>query len=110
MPLEEVTDVALGWGVQACAITRGGLAYCWGKADSVGSGPGAIGDGGERAVIRPQPIPLLSDAVEIKAGMGHTCARRRNGQVLCWGLNGAGELGDGTKLQRLSPVPVVGVY
>lgn len=33
--------------------------------------------------------------VEIAAGSGHTCARRENGEVWCWGENTEGQLGDG---------------
>lgn len=35
------------------------------------------------------------DIVEITAGYRHSCARRENGTVLCWGRNQWGELGDG---------------
>jgi alpha-tubulin suppressor-like RCC1 family protein len=55
-------------------------------------------------------VPGLTDAVEIQAGATHTCARRRNGEVLCWGSNSTGELGDGTKVERLSPIKVRGLY
>lgn len=34
--------------------------------------------------------------VELAGGLYHTCARRENGQVLCWGSNYSGELGDGS--------------
>ncbi|MGF1469054.1 MAG: RCC1 domain-containing protein [Sandaracinaceae bacterium] len=35
--------------------------------------------------------------VEVVAGNDHTCARRDNGQVLCWGRNREGQLGDGRR-------------
>lgn len=34
--------------------------------------------------------------VQIAAGFWHTCARRENGQLLCWGGNLFSELGDGS--------------
>ncbi len=35
---------------------------------------------------RPDPRPAqLIDVVEVSAGGGHSCARRRDGRVVCWG-------------------------
>ena len=48
-------------------------------------------------------------ARDVAAGRSHTCAVRANGTVACWGSNGAGQLGDGTTTNRLSPVPVAGL-
>jgi alpha-tubulin suppressor-like RCC1 family protein len=35
--------------------------------------------------------------VEIGVGSAHSCARKGDGSVWCWGRNGRGELGDGTQ-------------
>jgi alpha-tubulin suppressor-like RCC1 family protein len=43
----------------------------------------------------------------VTAGFTHTCSSTP--EVRCWGNNRSGELGDGTKTQRLTPVPVQGV-
>jgi alpha-tubulin suppressor-like RCC1 family protein len=48
-----------------------------------------------------------TSAVELAAGGNHTCARRSDGAVLCWGRNLDGELGDGTTMNRNVPTPVV---
>jgi alpha-tubulin suppressor-like RCC1 family protein len=37
----------------------------------------------------------LTGAVSVVGGGAHSCARMRNGQVRCWGANGAGALGGG---------------
>jgi alpha-tubulin suppressor-like RCC1 family protein len=37
----------------------------------------------------------LTDAVAISVGVGEACAVRRGGQVMCWGMNEQGQLGDG---------------
>ena len=44
-----------------------------------------------------------NDVVELAAGLGHTCARRRSGAVACWGSNTTGQLGDASKMNRLAP-------
>lgn len=44
---------------------------------------------------------------QLCAGESHTCALKPSGEILCWGRNSDGQLGDGTALDRLVPVPVV---
>src|SRR5262249_24436516 len=52
---------------------------------------------------------LGGDVADIAAGGGHTCARRSSGQVVCWGSNAFGQLGDGGTTSPLARVPVVGL-
>jgi alpha-tubulin suppressor-like RCC1 family protein len=42
------------------------------------------------------------------ASIGHTCALAFSGQAYCWGENEDGQLGDGSRTDRLTPVPVSG--
>src|SRR5207249_5459576 len=42
----------------------------------------------------------------VSAGTQHTCGVTTSDVVYCWGLNGNGQLGDGTVTNRLFPTPV----
>jgi alpha-tubulin suppressor-like RCC1 family protein/pimeloyl-ACP methyl ester carboxylesterase len=44
----------------------------------------------------------------ISAGDGYSCALTTAGKAYCWGLNDVGQLGDGTTVNRDTPVRVVG--
>ncbi len=103
-----------------CAVHEDGTLSCWGSnsVGQLGVGPSAAtttcvdSDGpiGSKApcVAAPAPVPGLTNVVEVRAGKDHTCARKSDGSVLCWGGNFDGEVGDGTKLtNRSSPVAVV---
>ena len=48
-------------------------------------------------------------AVQIAAGGAHMCAVTEDGDVLCWGANYDGQLGDTTALDRNAPV-YVGIW
>jgi len=47
--------------------------------------------------------------VAIAAGELHSCAVRASGGVVCWGDNRAGQLGDGTHVERARPTAVLGI-
>ena len=90
-----------------CTIDAGGGVQCWGY-----NGNGQLGDG---STDSPRTLPvratnLDSGIVAVAAtSRERSCALRGNGEVLCWGANGAGELGDGTTIDRLIPTPVNGL-
>lgn len=61
-------------------------------------------------VVGPAPSNSpLADAVAIDAGGFHTCAIRQSGQVVCWGANTEGQLGDGSMTNRNTWVNATGV-
>jgi alpha-tubulin suppressor-like RCC1 family protein len=90
----------------ACALRSDGQVLCWG-----GNSNGQLGDG--TGLNRPNAVMTTglvnSSIVEVAPGGAHTCARRASGTVTCWGLNGSGQLGDNTTVNRLAPVSVSGL-
>jgi alpha-tubulin suppressor-like RCC1 family protein len=49
----------------------------------------------------------LSGASLVITGQNHTCALLSAGGAKCWGYNAYGQLGDGTVVQKTSPVTVL---
>jgi len=91
-------------GIHTCGITAGGVAYCWGW-----NSRGQLGDG-TSATERSRPVRVAGDVrfTAVSAGDRYTCAVTATGAAYCWGLNGWGQLGDGTEVDQSSPVPVTG--
>lgn len=87
----------------ACAVTMDRTAWCWGWNPD-----GQLGDG---TMGSPRPIPVavpgLSHIAQLALGFHHSCARLDDGTARCWGSNSHGQLGDGTTVQRLTPVAVL---
>ncbi|MBK7960417.1 MAG: hypothetical protein IPK04_03860 [Bdellovibrionales bacterium] len=71
---------------------------------------GTLGVSTANLTILDNDVTLQSttDLNSISAGPRHTCAIR-SGAAFCWGLNGDGELGNGSTLPSYIPVPVVGL-
>jgi alpha-tubulin suppressor-like RCC1 family protein len=118
---EQFVQLTLG-SRHTCAITIERRAFCWGE-----NATGQLGDG--TTTRRGSPTEVASGLrfgyiatgsgfaqgtstpppdVGVQAGVAHTCAITEGGVPYCWGWNGAGQLGDGTTTDRLTPTAVVG--
>jgi alpha-tubulin suppressor-like RCC1 family protein len=107
--IQLAADVAAGDNF-SCARRKDGTVACWGDD--------RLGQLGTAAVIRrlgPTPVAVLTDARAVSAAGDHTCALQRAGvdaggaatwATYCWGHNQAGELGDGTRLDRPGATPL----
>lgn len=82
--------LALG-ALHSCVLAEDGRVQCWGDDAAGQVGPNAPPGFGAHTVVLEGDAPLL--AVEIGAGRSHTCARTGDGGVVCWGDNGALQLG-----------------
>jgi alpha-tubulin suppressor-like RCC1 family protein len=110
----DVTSLAAG-GLHSCATSANGGARCWGANTS-----GQLGDGTTSMRSKPVSVlqtpggpPLLGIGAVAAGGSlltdGHTCAVMTAGGIKCWGLNGSGQVGDGTTTRRTTPVDVAGL-
>ncbi|MFO0615672.1 MAG: hypothetical protein U0414_23965 [Polyangiaceae bacterium] len=101
-----VRSLSVGWG-HTCASTEDGAAWCWG-ANGTAQIDG-VPDPSGKAVETPRRVGGVAAATTIAAGGCSTCAIVTGGEVVCWGCNGKGELGNGSYLEFGEPSPVIGV-
>jgi len=94
----------------ACAVKGDGSAVCWGD-----NYYGQLGDGTATDSFTPVAVSGLdgsspeSTATAISVGVNHSCALLGDGSVKCWGGNSFGQLGDGSGIDKLTPVTVSGL-
>ena len=99
-----VTTLAAG-DRHTCAGLSGGGIKCWGD-----NWFGQLGDGTTTSHLRAVDVLVLSSAVNaLVTGSYHTCALTNSAGIKCWGYNDAGQLGDGSRLNHLTPGDVSGL-
>jgi alpha-tubulin suppressor-like RCC1 family protein len=56
--------------------------------------------------VIPSMVGSIATASQIAGGWDHTLAIKSDGTLWAWGLNGVGQLGDGTSITRYTPVQI----
>jgi len=103
----DVLQAAVGAG-HACALFADHTVSCWGYDYKPYPYQPGLGD----AVIAsatPFAISGATDVAEIRAAEMHTCARKTDNTLWCWGHNENGQLGNGTKIHSKAAVQVPGL-
>lgn len=101
------TPVQLVAGARnTCAVFQSGDVQCWGDNDDDQLGAQGPAD---RSRIPVTITGLPGIAVQVAVGVRHACAMQSDGKVFCWGFNGEGALGDGTRFSSATPVEVSGL-
>jgi alpha-tubulin suppressor-like RCC1 family protein len=110
-----VVQIASGGG-HGLALLEDGSVWSWGRNDRDQLGDGA--EAGKRAgslrqahagkeyPLRniPAPVEGVGNATFITAGGGHNLVVTKDGSLIGWGLNDRGQLGDGSTIDRDTPV------
>ena len=105
--LSNILDLSSN-GRHNCVILDTNDLKCWGA-----NLYGQLGDNTTTRRATPVSVLNISDVKHIDTGGnnytadGHTCAITFDNNVMCWGNNEYGQLGDGTKTQRRTPVYVL---
>jgi alpha-tubulin suppressor-like RCC1 family protein len=101
-----VPDIITAGIGHTCAVTPKTGLRCWGLNDV-----GQLGDGKNSDSTVPVKVKVLdgSEVLSLVSGTKHTCALTNGGEVMCWGLNYSGQLGNGTTTDSNIPVKVTGL-
>jgi alpha-tubulin suppressor-like RCC1 family protein len=92
-------------GSHTCVVLADHSVRCWGRNDD-----GQLGDGSTADAPTPVEVTALGASIaEVSAGYEHTCARKTDGTLWCWGGNEDGQLGDGTTQHSSLPAEVAGL-
>ena len=87
------------------ALTPDGVLWSWGDNTS-----GQLGDGTRATRTTPVRVAVFqATPVAVAAGGAHSLALGGDGVVWAWGLNDAGQVGDGGTVPQLRPTRVAGL-
>lgn len=94
-----------------CGIVASGAMYCWGDNENGELGDPSLPNGPNSGAYQATPVPVSGGLTFTDLGVSsnYTCGLATGGTLYCWGYNGWGQLGRGTKtLVEATPTPVNG--
>ena len=103
-PLSSVTVVSSGER-HSCVVAAGGAVSCWG---GYSYGPATLNDE-YWSTDTPLAVDDLSGVATLALGDSHSCALRDDDEIVCWGGDSNGQLGNGKMADRVPPVTVKGI-
>jgi len=98
-----LTQVAAGTA-HSLAVGSNGNAYAWGDNNSGGLGDGSTTDSPVPLRVSVGAVPSGVTLIQALAGSLDSMALGSDGRMYGWGDNGYGQLGDGSTVQRVTPV------
>lgn len=105
---DTITELAMG-SSHAGALSQDGRVFMWGSGDNGRLGDGVLVDRNVSAPIDITSQFTLSTGERILTlvlGGAHTGAITTEGRLFLWGWNDDGQLGDGSTIQRHTPVDI----
>ena len=94
-----------GGGWHTCARMNNGRLKCWGNNNL-----GQLGNGNTNSSTDPIDVTVLDGTIRsVTAGGAYTCILTDYGGAKCWGSNGLGQLGTGSRNNSLTPLFVNGL-
>lgn len=98
-------SVVAGW-LHACGITTDRDAYCWGNNSRGQLGLGTI----DTNSTHRSPAPVIGGHkfIQLSLGATHACGVTLQHQVLCWGENFTGQVGNATTTDVGTPTIIGG--
>jgi alpha-tubulin suppressor-like RCC1 family protein len=102
--LTGVKSVSLSFDVGGCALFTSGGVSCWGRNETGQLGLGTVA-ASSATISPPMTVPGITNATQISHSGATVCALLATGNMVCWGSNYYGQIGNGTADSNLTVTP-----